>query len=279
MPRIERSAEVVWEGNVARGRGLISAATGAFTELPYTLATRVGNPEGKTSPEELLAAAHARVLHDVARQRARAGRDTARPARSRLPDRHGRGRGAGPPDRRVGRHRQGRRGGRRSRLRSRRRSRKPTRAARSPRCSSGRVPTCRSRSDLAPVLVEVGRPQPCGRRRARELDRKRDGSHAVGLVDDVEPERRSERERLVEALHRHRPERPPRSAHRATLRAAAPRAALRAAPAARRGARRGPRSSRSARRRPAQARRARRRGGRTAPSFPAQIISSPSAAR
>ena len=59
MPRIERSAEVVWEGNVARGRGLISAATGAFTELPYTLATRVGNPEGKTSPEELLAAAHA----------------------------------------------------------------------------------------------------------------------------------------------------------------------------------------------------------------------------
>ena len=59
MPRIERSAQVVWEGNVARGSGLISAATGAFTDLPYTLATRVGNPEGKTSPEELLAAAHA----------------------------------------------------------------------------------------------------------------------------------------------------------------------------------------------------------------------------
>jgi osmotically inducible protein OsmC len=47
MPRIERSAEVVWEGNLARGKGLISADT------------RVGNPEGKTSPEELLAAAHA----------------------------------------------------------------------------------------------------------------------------------------------------------------------------------------------------------------------------
>jgi osmotically inducible protein OsmC len=59
MPRIERSAEVVWEGNLARGRGRISADTGAFTELPYTIATRVGNPEGKTSPEELLAAAHA----------------------------------------------------------------------------------------------------------------------------------------------------------------------------------------------------------------------------
>jgi osmotically inducible protein OsmC len=59
MPRIERSAEVVWEGNLARGIGRISGDTGAFSELPYTIATRVGNPEGKTSPEELLAAAHA----------------------------------------------------------------------------------------------------------------------------------------------------------------------------------------------------------------------------
>src|SRR5437763_118778 len=50
------------EGSVARGTGTISAATGAFTDLPYTLATRVGNPEGKTSPEELLAAAHAGCL-------------------------------------------------------------------------------------------------------------------------------------------------------------------------------------------------------------------------
>lgn len=58
MPRIERNAEIVWEGNVARGAGRISAATGAFAELPFTLATRIGNPDGKTSPEELLAAAH-----------------------------------------------------------------------------------------------------------------------------------------------------------------------------------------------------------------------------
>jgi osmotically inducible protein OsmC len=59
MPRIERSARVVWDGNVARGSGHISADTEAFTELPFTLASRIGNPEGKTSPEELLAAAHA----------------------------------------------------------------------------------------------------------------------------------------------------------------------------------------------------------------------------
>lgn len=59
MPRIERSATVEWEGNVARGKGTITADTGAFSGLPYTLASRIGNPEGKTSPEELLAAATA----------------------------------------------------------------------------------------------------------------------------------------------------------------------------------------------------------------------------
>ena len=58
MPRIERRAEVVWEGNVARGGGSITAGSGAFTALPYSLPTRIGKSEGKTSPEELLAAAH-----------------------------------------------------------------------------------------------------------------------------------------------------------------------------------------------------------------------------
>jgi lipoyl-dependent peroxiredoxin len=59
MPRVQRQASVNWRGNVARGSGAISAATGAFDELPYSLATRVEKPDGKTSPEELLAAAHA----------------------------------------------------------------------------------------------------------------------------------------------------------------------------------------------------------------------------
>jgi lipoyl-dependent peroxiredoxin len=62
MPRIERRATVVWEGNVARGRGGLSADSGAFTTLPYSLATRIGQPEGQTSPEELLAAAHGGCL-------------------------------------------------------------------------------------------------------------------------------------------------------------------------------------------------------------------------
>ena len=60
MPRIARETRVGWEGNVARGVGAISAmSSGAFSGLAYTAATRVGIPEGKTSPEELLAAAHA----------------------------------------------------------------------------------------------------------------------------------------------------------------------------------------------------------------------------
>jgi osmotically inducible protein OsmC len=59
VPRIERSAKVEWEGSVARGAGTISGDTGAFSGLPYTLASRLGSPEGKTSPEELLAAATA----------------------------------------------------------------------------------------------------------------------------------------------------------------------------------------------------------------------------
>ena len=58
MPRIERVAHVSWEGNLARGGGSISGGTGVFEALPYSLASRVEKPDGKTSPEELLAAAH-----------------------------------------------------------------------------------------------------------------------------------------------------------------------------------------------------------------------------
>jgi osmotically inducible protein OsmC len=62
VPRIERTADVVWAGNLARGEGSLSAGSGAFTGLGYSLPTRIGAPEGKTSPEELLAAAHGGCL-------------------------------------------------------------------------------------------------------------------------------------------------------------------------------------------------------------------------
>jgi osmotically inducible protein OsmC len=63
MPRIQRHADVRWDGNVARGTGRITAGTGAFQNLEYSLPIRIGRGnEGKTSPEELLAAAHAGCL-------------------------------------------------------------------------------------------------------------------------------------------------------------------------------------------------------------------------
>jgi len=62
VPRIERRADVVWEGSLARGGGSLTAGSGAFAGLGYSLPTRVGAPEGKTSPEELLAAAHGGCL-------------------------------------------------------------------------------------------------------------------------------------------------------------------------------------------------------------------------
>ena len=62
MPRIERTADVAWEGNLARGAGLLTAGSGAFADLEVSLATRIAQREGKTSPEELLAAAHGGCL-------------------------------------------------------------------------------------------------------------------------------------------------------------------------------------------------------------------------
>jgi osmotically inducible protein OsmC len=57
VPRIVREASVAWEGSLSRGSGVAKAGTGAF-ELPVDLPSRI-DPGSKTSPEELLAAAHA----------------------------------------------------------------------------------------------------------------------------------------------------------------------------------------------------------------------------
>ena len=58
MPRIVRHATVAWRGSLSRGAGVASAGTGAF-ELPIDLPSRIGEKVDRTSPEELLAAAHA----------------------------------------------------------------------------------------------------------------------------------------------------------------------------------------------------------------------------
>ena len=59
MPRIVREAEIDWEGTTARGNGVVRALSSGSFELASTIASRVEIHQGKTSPEELLAAAHA----------------------------------------------------------------------------------------------------------------------------------------------------------------------------------------------------------------------------
>ena len=58
MATFERSATTDWEGGLMDGKGTTRGATGAFS-LPVTFPNRIGEPAGKTSPEELMAAAHA----------------------------------------------------------------------------------------------------------------------------------------------------------------------------------------------------------------------------
>jgi osmotically inducible protein OsmC len=56
----ERRADVVWEGSLMEGSGTITkTGSGVLPELPVTWASRAENPDGRTSPEELIAAAHA----------------------------------------------------------------------------------------------------------------------------------------------------------------------------------------------------------------------------
>lgn len=55
-----RHADATWSGDLLSGRGTVTAATtGVFADLPTSWASRTGEPAGVTSPEELLAAAHA----------------------------------------------------------------------------------------------------------------------------------------------------------------------------------------------------------------------------
>jgi len=55
-----RRADVTWEGDLLSGGGVVTAGTSrAFNALPVTWASRTESAQGKTSPEELIAAAHA----------------------------------------------------------------------------------------------------------------------------------------------------------------------------------------------------------------------------
>jgi osmotically inducible protein OsmC len=57
---VSRLAHVKWAGDLNSGKGTASAGTsGTFTSLPVSWASRTESADGRTSPEELLAAAHA----------------------------------------------------------------------------------------------------------------------------------------------------------------------------------------------------------------------------
>lgn len=58
MSTISRHADATWEGSLKDGAGSIKAGTGAFS-FPVTFLSRIEDPRGGTSPEELIAAAHA----------------------------------------------------------------------------------------------------------------------------------------------------------------------------------------------------------------------------
>ncbi len=59
MSIADRATQTTWKGALASGEGKLSqGSSGALDGLPLTWASRTEQPGGKTSPEELLAAAH-----------------------------------------------------------------------------------------------------------------------------------------------------------------------------------------------------------------------------
>jgi lipoyl-dependent peroxiredoxin len=59
MPMAERSARTEWDGDLAHGHGTVTLDSGALDAFDVTWASRTERSDGKTSPEELTAAAHA----------------------------------------------------------------------------------------------------------------------------------------------------------------------------------------------------------------------------
>jgi osmotically inducible protein OsmC len=59
MAGVQRQAHTLWEGPLMGGKGDTEFASSGIGRFPVTWAARTQSPDGKTSPEELLAAAHA----------------------------------------------------------------------------------------------------------------------------------------------------------------------------------------------------------------------------
>jgi lipoyl-dependent peroxiredoxin len=59
MANAESTASTVWQGDLASGTGTTSLTSGVTPDFAVTWASRTTRSKGKTSPEELIAAAHA----------------------------------------------------------------------------------------------------------------------------------------------------------------------------------------------------------------------------
>ena len=55
----EQRAQITWEGDLANGSGTFTVGSGSIGPQDVSWSARTEEPGGKTSPEELLAAAHA----------------------------------------------------------------------------------------------------------------------------------------------------------------------------------------------------------------------------
>jgi osmotically inducible protein OsmC len=57
-----RDATTHWEGGLQKGKGQVSLDSSNAGRFTVSFPTRAGDPEGQTSPEELIAAAHSSCL-------------------------------------------------------------------------------------------------------------------------------------------------------------------------------------------------------------------------
>jgi len=62
MAGAEREVRTIWTGDLQKGEGRSTSAIGTFTDIPMSLPTRIGEANGYSSPEEMLAAAHSGCL-------------------------------------------------------------------------------------------------------------------------------------------------------------------------------------------------------------------------
>ena len=56
---MQSRASVTWNGDLLSGAGSATLASGVAADLPVSWSSRTESPAGRTSPEELIAAAHA----------------------------------------------------------------------------------------------------------------------------------------------------------------------------------------------------------------------------